>query len=77
MSPDIRREIWQKFVFWSAFRDHDHDTPTDGPIRENAQTRAFLLDVMRGGGGGARPRVDLPADYAEQRLALADDGPTI
>jgi len=45
-----------------------------GPIRENQQTRAFLLDVMRevvavGNAHGA----ELPADYAERRLALADD----
>jgi 2-dehydropantoate 2-reductase len=45
-----------------------------GPIRENQQTRAFLLDVMRevvavGNAHG----VDLAADYAERRLALADD----
>jgi 2-dehydropantoate 2-reductase len=40
----------------------------------NPQTRAFLLDVMRevvavGNAHG----VDLAADYAERRLALADD----
>jgi 2-dehydropantoate 2-reductase len=45
-----------------------------GPIRENPQTRAFLLDVMRevvavGNAHG----VDLATDYAERRLALADD----
>jgi 2-dehydropantoate 2-reductase len=45
-----------------------------GPIRENAQTRAFLLDVMREVVAVARAHgVDLPADYAEQRLVLADD----
>ncbi len=45
-----------------------------GPIRENRQTRAFLLDVMRevvavANAHGAK----LQADYAERRLALADD----
>ena len=45
-----------------------------GPIRENPATRAFLLDVMREVVAVARARgVDLPEDYAEQRLQLADD----
>jgi len=75
LSPSIEREIWQKFVFLvglsgttTAMRS------TIGPIRENPATRAFLLDVMREVVAVARARgVDLPADYAEQRLRLADD----
>jgi 2-dehydropantoate 2-reductase len=74
-STDIVREIWEKYVFLvglsattTAMRS------TIGPIRENRQTRAFLLDVMRevvavGNAHGAQ----LQADYAERRLALADD----
>ena len=45
-----------------------------GPIRENPQTRAFLLDVMREVVAVGRAQgVDLPEDYAEVRLRLADD----
>jgi 2-dehydropantoate 2-reductase len=45
-----------------------------GPIRENAQTRAFLLDVMREVVAVGRAHgVDLPEDYAEVRLKFADD----
>ena len=45
-----------------------------GPLRENAQTRAFLRDVMREVVAVARAQgIDLASDYAEQRLALVDD----
>ena len=45
-----------------------------GPIRQNPQTRAFLLDVMREVVAVGRAHgVDLPQDYAEVRLKLADD----
>ena len=46
---------------------------TIGPIRENLQTRAFLLDLMKETVDVGRALgVDLPADYAEQRLQFAD-----
>lgn len=75
LSTTIEREIWQKFVFLvglsgttTAMRS------TIGPIRENPATRAFLLDVMREVVAVARARgVDLPSDYAEQRLRFADE----
>ena len=45
-----------------------------GPIRSHAQTRAFFLDLMREVVAVGRAHgVKLPADYAEQRLKLADD----
>jgi 2-dehydropantoate 2-reductase len=75
LSTDIRREIWQKYVFLVGLSG----TTTTirkriGPIRENAQTRAFLRDVMREVVAVARAQgIDLPSDYAEHRLALADD----
>lgn len=44
------------------------------PIREDPQTRAFLLDVMREVVAVGRAQgVDLAEDYAEVRLQLADD----
>jgi 2-dehydropantoate 2-reductase len=75
LSPDIRREIWQKFVFLVGLSGTTTTMRQPmGPIRDNAQTRAFLLDVMREVVAVARGHgVDLPADYAEQRLALADE----
>ena len=75
LSPDIRREIWQKYVFLVGLSGTTTTIRKPiGPIRENPQTRAFLRDVMRevvavGRGQG----IDLPSDYAEQRLVLADD----
>ena len=75
LSSSIVREIWQKYVFLvglsgttTTMRKHI------GPIRENEQTRAFLLDVMREVVAVGRAYdVDLPEDYAEVRLQLADD----
>ena len=47
-----------------------------GAIRENPQTRAFLLDLMKETVAVGRALgVDLPADYAQQRLAFADTLP--
>ncbi len=75
LSPDIRREIWQKYVFLVGLSGTTTTIRKPiGPIRENPQTRAFLLDVMREVVAVARGQgIDLPSDYAEQRLALADD----
>jgi 2-dehydropantoate 2-reductase len=74
-SPNIQREIWQKFVFLVGLSGTTTTIrKTIGPIRENAQTRAFLLDVMREVVAVGRAQgVDLPADYAQQRLALIDN----
>jgi 2-dehydropantoate 2-reductase len=75
LSPNIQREIWQKFVFLVGLSGTTTTIRTPiGPIRENPQTRAFLRDVMREVVAVARAEgIDLPPDYAEQRLALADD----
>jgi 2-dehydropantoate 2-reductase len=75
LSSDIKREIWQKFVFLVGLSGTTTTMRvTIGPIREHAQTRAFLLDVMREVVAVGRAHgVDLPEDYAEIRLRLADD----
>jgi 2-dehydropantoate 2-reductase len=75
LSADIRREIWQKYVFLVGLSGTTTTIRKPiGPIRENAQTRAFLRDVMREVVAVARGQgIDLPSDYAEHRLALADD----
>ena len=74
LSPNIQREIWQKFVFLVGLSGTTTTMRTTiGAVRENPQTRAFLRDVMREVVAVARAEgVDLPADYADQRLAFAD-----
>jgi len=75
ISENILREIWQKYVFLVGLSGTTTTIRKPiGPIRENAQTRAFLLDVMREVVAVGRAHgVDLPEDYAEVRLQLADD----
>jgi len=75
LSGDIVREIWQKFVFLVGLSGTTTTIRKPiGPIRANEQTRRFLLDVMREVVEVGRAHgVDLPADYAEVRLKLADD----
>src|SRR5262245_26889103 len=47
-----------------------------GVIRENLRSRAFLRDLMREVVAVGRAHgVPLPEDYAEQRLAFADEIP--
>ena len=75
LSENILREIWQKYVFLVGLSGTTTTVRKPiGPIRENPQTRAFLLDVLREVVAVARAHgVDLPEDYAEVRLKLADD----
>lgn len=74
LSDDVRRAIWEKYVFLVGLSATTTTMrKTLGPIRSNAQTRAFLLDVMREVVAVGRALgVALPADFAEQRLAFAD-----
>jgi 2-dehydropantoate 2-reductase len=77
ISADIRRAIWEKFVFvvgtsatTSTMRQ------TIGPIRANPRTRAFLLEVMREVVAVGRAHgVLLAEDFAETRLAFCDGLP--
>jgi len=75
LSEHILREIWQKYVFLVGLSGTTTTIRKPiGPIRENPQTRAFLLDVMREVVAVGRAHgVDLAEDYAEVRLKLADD----
>jgi 2-dehydropantoate 2-reductase len=75
LSLDIEREIWQKFVFLAGLSGTTTTIRKPiGPIRDNPQTRAFLLDVMREVVAVGRAHgVSLAEDYAEVRLKLADD----
>jgi 2-dehydropantoate 2-reductase len=74
VAKDIRREIWEKFVFLVALSGATTTMRTTiGPIRSNPQTRDFLLDVMREVVAVGRAHgIDLPEDYAERRLGHAD-----
>ncbi|MEZ5649362.1 MAG: 2-dehydropantoate 2-reductase [Burkholderiaceae bacterium] len=74
LSADIVREIWQKYVFLVGLSGTTTTIRKPiGPIRENAQTRAFLLDLMREVVAVGRAYgVDLPEDYAQARLQFAD-----
>lgn len=75
LSENILGEIWQKYVFLVGLSGTTATIRKPiGPIRENPQTRALLLDVMREVVAVGRALgVDLPEDYAEVRLKLADD----
>jgi 2-dehydropantoate 2-reductase len=77
ISPDIRCAIWEKFVFLSALSGATTTMrKTLGPIRENPQTRAFLHELMREAVAVGRAEgVNLPEDFADQRLAFADTLP--
>jgi 2-dehydropantoate 2-reductase len=74
LSRNIRRDIWEKFVFLVGLSGTTATMrSTIGPIRATAQTRAFLLDVMREVVAVGRAHgVDLAPDYAERRLELID-----
>jgi 2-dehydropantoate 2-reductase len=77
ISDDIRRTLWEKFVFLVGLSSSTATMRARlGTILANAQTRAFFLDVMREVVAVGRALgVALPPDYAEQRLAFADTMP--
>lgn len=74
LSENILREIWQKYVFLVGLSGTTTTIRRPiGPIRENRQTRSFLLDVMREVVAVGRAHgVDLAEDYALAKLELAD-----
>jgi 2-dehydropantoate 2-reductase len=77
LSDDIRRTLWEKYVFLVGLSGTTTTMrSTIGPIRENPQTRAFLYDVMKEVVDvGRAHNVNLPADYADQRMAFVDGVP--
>jgi 2-dehydropantoate 2-reductase len=74
LSTNIRRTLWEKYVFLVGLSGSTSTIRLPiGPIREHPQTRAFLLDLMKEAVAVGRAQgVDLPEDYAEQRLMFAD-----
>jgi len=77
ISDDIERTIWQKFVFLVGLSATTSLLRTTlGPVREDAERRALLLEVMAETVAVGRARgVALPADTADDRLAFADGLP--
>jgi 2-dehydropantoate 2-reductase len=77
LSSDVRRAIWEKYVFLVGLSATTTTMRTTiGPIRDNPRTRAFLHDIMREVVAVGRALgVALPEDYADQRLAFADTVP--
>jgi 2-dehydropantoate 2-reductase len=77
ISPDIRRAIWEKFVFLVALSGSTASTRhTVGPIRAHPQTRQFLFDLMQEVVAVGRAHgVALPEDFATQRMAFLDGLP--
>jgi 2-dehydropantoate 2-reductase len=77
ISDDIRRAIWEKYVFLVALSGSTTSMRLPlGPIRNHPRTRQFLLDLMRETVAVGRAQgVALPEDYAEQRLAFVDGLP--
>jgi 2-dehydropantoate 2-reductase len=77
ISDNISRLIWEKYVFLVGLSGTTSSVRKPiGPIRDNPRTRAFLLEVMREAVAVARARnVDLPPEFAEDRLAFCDTLP--
>ena len=77
LSDDVQRSLWEKFVVLVAMSGATTSMRrTIGPIRSHPQTREFLIDLAREVVAVGRAHgVNLPADYAEQRIAFFDGWP--
>jgi 2-dehydropantoate 2-reductase len=77
LSSDVRRSIWEKFVFLVGLSAATTSMRLPiGPIRENPQARAFLFELIQEAVAVGRAHgVALPEDFAEHRLAFADSLP--
>jgi len=77
ISDDIRRAIWEKYVFLVGLSGGTTSVRLPlGPIRNHPRTRQLLLDLMREAAAVGRAQgVALPEDYAERRLAFIDGLP--
>jgi 2-dehydropantoate 2-reductase len=77
LSDNIRRAIWEKFVFLVGLSGSTalYRQPL-GPIRSDPHKRQLLLDLMRETVAVGRAQgVRLPDDYAEQRMSFVDGLP--
>ncbi len=77
LSDDIRRTLWEKYTFLVGLSGTTTTMrSTIGPIRTHPRTRAFLHSLLREVVAVGRAHgVNLPADYADDRLAFADSVP--
>ena len=77
LSDDVRRSIWEKYVFLVGLSGSTATTrKTLGPVREHPRTRVFLHDLMRETVAVGRAHgVALAEDFADNRLAFADTLP--
>ena len=77
ISDDIRRAIWEKYVFLVGMSGATTSMRrTLGPIRSNPHTRQFLLDLMRETVAVGRAQgVNLPENFADQRMPFIDGLP--
>jgi len=77
ISDRIEQAIWEKFVFLVGLSATTSLARSPiGPIRSHPRTRAFLHDAMEEVVQVARTLgVPLPAAYADERLAFADQLP--
>lgn len=77
LSDDIRRTLWEKYTFLVGLSGATAAMrATLGPVRENLQTRGFLFDLMKEAVAVGRALgVNLPENYAEDRLRFADSLP--
>lgn len=77
ISEDIKREIWEKFVFLVGLSATTTSIRQPiGPIRENPKTRSFLREIMQEAVNvGRRMGINLTEDFAEKRLAFCDSLP--
>ena len=77
IDSDIRRTIWEKFVFLVGLSGTTATIRQPiGAIRSHPRTRAFLLDAMREAVAVGRAQgVQLAEDFAEDRLQFCDGLP--
>lgn len=77
LSQDVRRAIWEKFVFLSAFSGVTAAARLPiGPLREEPLTRELFLEAMREAVAVGRAQgVALDADTAQRQLEFADGLP--
>ena len=77
LSDDIRRSLWEKYVFLVGLSATTTSMRVSlGPVRSHPQARAFLLQVMQEAVSVGRALgVALPEDFAQTRLAFADTLP--
>ena len=77
ISADIRRTIWEKFVFLVGLSGLTTTIRKPiGPIRSNPRTRALLYDAMHEVVAVGRAQgVHLAEDFADNRLTFSDGLP--